>query len=114
MTIDRDETGPAANEAVALPPAAYRRHAPDTQPPYGFDAYGSTRKRAPSQPLVEMPQTLTELTGPRFGQAALRPGDQDMTRFAGGEAIGERIVVGGRLVDELDRIVKGIQREIGY
>ncbi len=99
MTIERN-AAPAADEAVALPPAAYRRHAPDTQPPYAVDDYGSTRKRAPSQPLVEMPQTLSELTGPRFGRAALRPGDEDMTRFSGGAAIGERIVVGGRLVDE--------------
>ncbi len=95
-------TDGAANEAVALPPASYRRHAADTQPPYAVEAYGSTRKRAPSQPPIEMPQTLSELTGPRFGKAALRPGDADMTR----------IVVGGRLIDEAGGPVRDALIEI--
>ena len=56
----------AANEAVAVPPG-YRRYHPGTQPDYGIDDYASTRKRAPSQPLVAMAQTISEMTGPRFG-----------------------------------------------
>ena len=100
------------DEAPALPPSGYRHPVAGTQPAYAVDDYGSTRRRAPSQPLVAIPQTLSELTGPRFGKAALRPGDADMTRFGGGVAIGERIVVGGRLVDEDGRPVRDALIEI--
>jgi protocatechuate 3,4-dioxygenase beta subunit len=105
----------AANEAVAesVPSApAYRKYAADTQPPYLVDDYGSTRKRAPTQPLIAMPQTISEMTGPRFGKEALRPGDTDMTRFNGGEALGERIIVGGRLLDEDGKPIRDALIEI--
>jgi protocatechuate 3,4-dioxygenase, beta subunit len=88
-----------ADETVAFPPG-YRRSQPGTQPDYLFDDYASTRKRAPTQPPIAIAQTLSEMTGPRFGRSSLRPGDEDMTRFGGGSAVGERIRVGGRLVDE--------------
>ena len=104
MTRDGDDT--------LLPLRAYRRPVADTQPDYAVDAYGSTRRRAPSQPLVATPQTLSEVTGPRFGRAALRPEDQDMTRFGGGAALGERIVVGGRLVDEDGKPIRDALVEI--
>ncbi len=90
----------------------YRPFAADTQPPYAVDAYGSTRLRAPSQPLVAVPQTLSEVTGPRFGRASLRDGDEDLSRFAGGEAVGERIVVAGRVVDEDGRPVRDALIEV--
>ncbi|MEO8938175.1 MAG: protocatechuate 3,4-dioxygenase subunit beta [Burkholderiaceae bacterium] len=110
MSVDGDRD--PANEVVVSPPSPYRRHAADTQPAYAVDAYGSTRRRAPTQPLIEMAQTLSELTGPRFGKAALRPGDQDMTRFDGGAAIGERIIVGGRLIDEDGKPIRDALVEI--
>ena len=96
---------------IAMPPG-YRRPAPETQPPYAVQAYGSTHKRAPTQPLVAVAQTLSEITGPRFGRAALRPGDEDMARFGGGEALGERIIVGGRVLDEDGRPVRDALVEI--
>ena len=33
-------------------------------PPYLYEAYQSTRRRAPTLPLIDMPLTLSELTGP--------------------------------------------------
>ena len=33
-------------------------------PPYLYEAYRSTIKRAPRLPLIDVPLTLTELTGP--------------------------------------------------
>ncbi len=33
-------------------------------PPYLYAAYQSTRRRAPTMPLVQIPLTLSELTGP--------------------------------------------------
>jgi len=81
----------------------YRREEEGAHPPYAHDAYGSTIKRAPHQALLRVEHTLSEITGPRFGREVLRPGDIDLTRFAGGEAIGERIIVAGRILDEDER-----------
>ena len=70
-------------------------------PPYLYDAYRSTIKRAPSMPLVEVPLTLSELTGPGPVLSAVAAEDADLTRNAGtgGEAIGQRIIVTGRVLD---------------
>lgn len=83
----------------------YRRPWAGTQPDYLFPAYASTVKRAPRQPLVILPQTLTELTGPVFGYDDVRPEDHDLTRQHQGEPIGERIIVSGRVLDENARPV---------
>jgi protocatechuate 3,4-dioxygenase beta subunit len=44
-----------------------------------------------------VPQRLGELTGPVFGNADLRAEDNDLTKVNGGEAIGQRIYVHGRV-----------------
>lgn len=71
-------------------------------PPYLYDAYQSTRRRAPMLPLIEVPLTLSELTGPGRAISAITPEDADLTRNAGtgGEAIGQRIIVTGRVLDD--------------
>ncbi len=71
-------------------------------PPYLYEAYQSTRRRAPLQPLVDIPLTLSELTGPGPVISSVMPEDADLTRNAGtgGEAIGQRIIVTGRVLDE--------------
>src|SRR5947208_13012150 len=71
-------------------------------PPYLYDAYQSTRKRAPLLPLIEVPLTLSELTGPGPVISASTAEDADLTRNAGtgGEAIGQRIIVTGRVLDD--------------
>jgi len=83
----------------------YRRPRPETQPPYLFPFYASTVKRAPTKPLVLLPHTLTEVTGPLFGTDEVRPGDSDLTLGHKGQPIGERIIVGGRVLDENGRPV---------
>ena len=83
----------------------YRRPTPGTQPDYLFPRYTSTVTRAPTKPLVMLPQTLTELTGPVFGYDDLKPADHDLTKQHAGEPIGERIVVSGRVLDENGRAV---------
>ena len=83
----------------------YRRPKAGTQPEYLFRPYASTVKRAPTKPLVMLPQTLTETTGPVFGRDELRPGDHDLTRQHRGDPIGERIIVTGRVLDEDGRPV---------
>ena len=71
-------------------------------PPYLYEAYQSTRRRAPSLPLVEVPITISELTGPGPAISNITPEDADLTRNAGtgGEAIGQRIIVTGRVIDD--------------
>jgi len=71
-------------------------------PPYLYETYQSTRRRAPMLPLVEVPLTLSELTGPGPAISAITPQDADLTRNTGtgGEAIGQRIIVTGRVLDE--------------
>jgi protocatechuate 3,4-dioxygenase beta subunit len=63
----------------------------------------SSHKRAPSQPLVQLPQTLSEIKGPLFTQEMVSPACVDLTRQHSGEPLGERIVVSGRVLDEDDR-----------
>jgi protocatechuate 3,4-dioxygenase, beta subunit len=86
-------------------PAGYGRDPVGSQPPLDFAPYGSTALRSPSKPLSLLPQRLTELTGPLFGAERVAPGDADMTRFDGGEAVGQRIIVHGRLLDSDGRAV---------
>jgi protocatechuate 3,4-dioxygenase, beta subunit len=71
-------------------------------PPFLYEAYQSTRLRAPTLPLVDVPLTLTELTGPGPAASRVLAEDADLTRNAGGggEAIGQRIIVTGRVLDE--------------
>ena len=77
-----------------------------TQPPHLYPPYVSTRKRAPSKPLVVVPQTMSELTGPVFGRDAVGPLDHDLTQQHDAEPLGERIIVTGRVLDEDGRPIR--------
>lgn len=85
--------------------AQYRRPFWNTQPEHLFPQYASTVKRAPTKPLVMLPQSLTEVTGPVFGHDDIKPSDYDLTKQHAGEPIGERIIVTGRVLDENGRPV---------
>src|SRR5271170_2199870 len=73
---------------------------PDTQPPYLYPPYAATLLRAPRKPLIVLPQTLSEITGPLFGHETIRDTDNDLTRQHAGAPIGERISVSGRVLDD--------------
>jgi protocatechuate 3,4-dioxygenase beta subunit len=83
-------------------------------PPYLYEAYRSTIRRAPRLPLVEVPLTASELTTPRVDVGLVTADDADLTRNAGtgGEAIGQRIIVTGRVTDEDGSPVAGALLEI--
>lgn len=83
-------------------PRDWRAH-----PPYSFKAYGSSVKRGPLKKLVPLKQTLSEVTGPLFKDIKLAPVEDDLTRNAGTgkEAMGERIIVVGKVIDENERPV---------
>jgi len=78
----------------------YRRPYFNTQPDYLYPPYRSTIKRSPTKPLVLLPHTLSEVSGPVFGADDVKPADSDLTSQHDGEPLGERIVVSGRLLDE--------------
>ena len=75
--------------------------------------YKTTVARSPRLPLLSMPSTLTEETGPVFGPSLLGPRDADLIHnFTGEPAIGERIVVHGRVLDQAGRPQRGVLVEV--
>lgn len=77
--------------------------------------YRSSVARSPQRALVSFAGSLSETTGPVFGHSLLGPLDADMTiNFAqgGGSAIGERIIVHGRVLDENAKAVPGALIEV--
>ena len=83
----------------------YRRPYPGTQPNHLHPIYRSSIKRAPSQPLIYLPHTLTEVTGPVFGPESVDVKACDLTKQGHGDPLGERIIVSGRVLDENGRPV---------
>lgn len=81
-------------------------------PPLLYPDYKSTVRRAPVNPLVIIPHTLSELTGPVYGHESVREIDHDLTRQHAGEPLGERIIVHGRVLDEDGRGVPDTLIEI--
>lgn len=76
------------------------------QPPAFTPAYKTSVLRSPGRALISLDNTISEITGPRFGDALIGELDNDLIRnFAsdGGEALGERIIVHGRILDEEGR-----------
>ncbi|MDB5558584.1 MAG: pcaH, partial [Enterovirga sp.] len=67
---------------------------------------------SPTKPLVLIPQTLSEVSGPVYGHESVGEGEGDLTRHHAGEPIGERIVVTGRVLDESGRPVPNTLVEI--
>ena len=78
---------------------SYRRLPPDCHPPNDWPRYCATALRHPAQPLVIIPHTLTEITGPAYGFGRLGPLDHDLTRQHAGDPVGERIIVEGRVLE---------------
>jgi protocatechuate 3,4-dioxygenase beta subunit len=94
-------------------PATYRRDDGTVHPPLLYPGYKSTVARAPSQPLVVLPQSLTELTGPLLGEGRVTAADADLTRGTGnGEAQGQRIIVHGQVRDADGRPVPNTLVEV--
>jgi protocatechuate 3,4-dioxygenase beta subunit len=77
--------------------------------PEAFDPdYKTSVTRAPTLPLLSLESTPSEETGPRFGPSLIGPLDNNLVlNFSRGaaSAIGERIRVHGRVLDETGRPV---------
>lgn len=78
-------------------PKAYTDH-----PPFSYPDYRSTVLRAPEKDMVGIVRTLSESTGPGPVWAEVSEEDADLTTNAGtgGAALGQRIIVTGRVLDE--------------
>ena len=98
---------------VVATPTAYVRERPEAHPPLDSPGYKSPRLRHPKQPLVYLPQTVTEITGPQLGDVvAGGEFDADLTRQHAGEPIGERIIVSGTVRDTEGKPLRGTLVEV--
>jgi protocatechuate 3,4-dioxygenase beta subunit len=83
-------------------------------PPALAPAYKTSVVRSPQKALISMNTTLSEQTGPVFGHDMLGALDNDLilNYAAQGEmAIGQRIIVHGRVLDQNGRGVPGVLLE---
>jgi protocatechuate 3,4-dioxygenase beta subunit len=92
--------------------AGYRRDDVDVDPPYLHPDYVATRTRSPKRPLILLPHTLSEVTGPVYGHERIGELDHDLTRQHDGEPLGERIIVHGRVLDGDGRPVRNTLVEV--
>src|SRR5688572_33254435 len=92
--------------------AGHRREDEGVQPPYLYPDYVATRLRAPKKPLIILPRTLSDTTGPAYGRDPVGELDNDLTRQRAGEPLGERIILTGRVLDGDGRPVRDSLIEI--
>jgi protocatechuate 3,4-dioxygenase beta subunit len=90
-------------------PLIYPRESNAAHAPRLSPVYKITAKRSPTKPLIVMPHTLSELTGPVYGHETVRENDHDLTTQHQGEPLGERIIVHGHVRDEDGR---GVPNEL--
>ncbi len=95
------------------PPLKRRDH--DWHPKADFPDYRSTTLRHPKQSLIAIPQALQDTTGPAFGHDILGANDDNLTINSaqpGASAIGERLLVHGRVLDGAGRVVPNVLLEV--
>jgi protocatechuate 3,4-dioxygenase beta subunit len=90
---------------------AYQRPA-GVHPPLATPGYRSTLLRAPKKRPAQLPQGLTEVTGPLLGAERTTPADADLTTRHAGAPLGERMILTGRVLDSDGRPVPGTLIEI--
>ena len=100
------------SKEVLSPSTRYPRVPDGVHPPANSPGYKSTGLRHPKEPLVIIPQTLSELTGPAYPYGKLSQADTDLTRQHAGEPLGERIIVEGRVLDEDGRPIPNTLVEV--
>ena len=99
-------------DPIGETPTSYVREPDGAHPPLDYPGYKSTALRHPKQPLVYLPQTITEITGPQLGPVLMGETDTDLTVQHAGEPIGERIIVSGRVFDTEGKPLRGTLVEI--
>jgi protocatechuate 3,4-dioxygenase beta subunit len=72
---------------------------PALDPPYLYPEYGSTRLRAPQEPLLEVPAGSFDVPGVSIPPGFVRGKDNDLTVQGKSAPLGERMILSGRLLD---------------
>jgi protocatechuate 3,4-dioxygenase beta subunit len=83
-------------------------------PPAYTPIYKTSGLRSPRIPLWSLQNSLSEITGPRFSPDELGPLDNDLVQnyAKDGQAIGQRVIVHGFVLDENGRPVTGTLVEV--
>jgi protocatechuate 3,4-dioxygenase, beta subunit len=84
-------------------------------PPAFAPGYKTSVARSPRYSMISLQNSVSEITGPRFGHNDIDAGDNDLlTNYAkaGESPIGERIILHGRVLDENTRPVPNTLVEI--
>jgi protocatechuate 3,4-dioxygenase beta subunit len=81
-------------------------------PPLDYPGYASTALRHPKRPLIELPHGFDNLSAPVLGDDRIGALDNDLTRQHEGEPQGQRIIVGGRVIEEDGRPVPNTLVEV--
>jgi protocatechuate 3,4-dioxygenase beta subunit len=110
VTVSEHGLFVAGSGQLALP--EYAKPQPGNHPPLDSPGYKSTALRHPKQPLVLLPQRLTEVTGPLLGDDLISMQDADLTTQGAGEPQGQRIIVFGQVRDSDGRPVPDTLVEI--
>jgi protocatechuate 3,4-dioxygenase, beta subunit len=97
-----------------IPMGEFFQRDQSAQPPALTPFYKSSILRSPRAPLLSLQNSLSEVTGPVFRADELGPLDNDLiANYAhGGEPIGERTIIHGRVLDENGRGVPNTLVEI--
>jgi protocatechuate 3,4-dioxygenase, beta subunit len=81
-------------------------------PPLDYPGYASTALRHPKRPLIELPNGFADVSAPVLGEDRIGALDNDLTRQHDGEPQGQRIIVGGRVIEEDGRPVPNTLVEV--
>ena len=90
----------------------FKRPPSGSHPPNDSPGYRSTALRHPKEPLIVIPHTMSELTGPVYPYGRIEGTDNDLTVQHAGEPLGERVIVEGRVLDEDGRPIPDTLVEI--
>ncbi len=88
------------------PASGFHSRDRDWYAPAFTPAYKTSILRSPKQPLISIKSTINENTGPMFGHEIIGELDNDLVAnysSDGGEPVGERIIVHGKIKDENGR-----------
>ncbi len=99
-------TGDSQEQVSAEIEEHQRGGAGETQPRLDFPPYRSSVLRHPTKALEPADPEGVELVAPVFGHSDVNPLEADLTIQGGGDPVGERILVRGRVLDGDGRPVR--------
>lgn len=98
-----------------LKPGEFYQRDRERHPPAHTRDYKTSVSRSPQYSMISLQNSVSEITGPTFGHNDIDPRDKDLIyNYAqpGESAIGERIILHGRVLDENARPIPNTLVEI--